>query len=60
MGGPKKPAPGAENTEPVIQIPVGLLSLERGRRSKKRNKLDSVHSNIGHRLVSIRDWVLVR
>ena len=33
MGGLKKPASGAENTEPVFQIPVGLPSLERGRRN---------------------------
>ena len=36
MGGLKKPRPGAENTEPVFQIPVGLPSLERGRRIQKK------------------------
>ena len=30
------PAPGTDNTEPVIQIPVGLPGLERGRHVKKR------------------------
>ena len=31
----KKPAPGADNTEPVFQIPAALPSIERGRRVKK-------------------------
>ena len=31
-------APGADNTEPVFQIPVGLPSLERGRRVKKNSE----------------------
>ena len=35
MGGLINPAPGGDNTEPVFQIPVGLSSLERGRRVKK-------------------------
>ena len=37
MGGLINPAPGADNTEPVFQIPVGLPSLERGCRVKKTN-----------------------
>ena len=38
MGGLISPlAPGADNTEPVFQIPVGLPSLERGRHVKKMN-----------------------
>ena len=28
---------GADNTEPVFQIPVGLPSLERGRHAKKKD-----------------------
>ena len=32
------PATGADNTEPVFQIPVGLPSLERGRRVKKTER----------------------
>ena len=35
MGGLINPAPGEDNTEQVFQIPVGLPSLERGRRVKK-------------------------
>ena len=35
MGGLINHAPGADNTEPVFQIPVGLPNLERGRRDKK-------------------------
>ena len=35
MGGLINPAPGAEDAEPVIQIPVGLPCLERGRLVKK-------------------------
>ena len=35
MDGLITPALGADNTEPVFQIPVGLPSLERGRRVKK-------------------------
>ena len=35
MGGLINPVPGADNTELVFQIPVGLISLERGRRVKK-------------------------
>ena len=35
-GGLINPAPGTDNTEPVFQIPVGLPSLVRGRRVKKR------------------------
>ena len=35
MGGLINPVPGADNTEQVFQIPVGLPSLERGRRVKK-------------------------
>ena len=41
MGGLITPAPGADNTEPVFQIPVGLPSLERGRRVKKRRRWGS-------------------
>ena len=37
-GGLINPAPGADNTEPVFQILVGLPNLERGRRVKKRKK----------------------
>ena len=33
------PAPGADNTEPVFQISVGLPSLERGLRVKKLSKV---------------------
>ena len=33
--GGKKTAPGADDTEPVIQVPVGLPCLERGRHAKK-------------------------
>ena len=36
MGGLINPAPGADNTEPVFQIPVGLPSLKRGRSVKKQ------------------------
>ena len=39
-GGLKKTAPGADNSEPIFQIPVGLPSLVRGRRVKK------IHNNI--------------
>ena len=35
MGGLINPRPGADNTEPVFQIPVGLPSLKRGRCVKK-------------------------
>ena len=35
MGGLITPAPGADNTEPVFQIPAGLPSLKRGRLVKK-------------------------
>ena len=34
-GGLITPAPGADNTEPVFQIPVGHPNLERGRRVEK-------------------------
>ena len=39
--GLKKPAPGADNTEPVFQIPVGLPSLERGCHVKKNYRVQS-------------------
>ena len=37
MGGLINSRAGADNTEPVFQIPVGLPGLERGRRVKKRS-----------------------
>ena len=35
-GSNKSPPHGVEDAEPVVQIPVGLPSLERGRRLKKK------------------------
>ena len=40
-GGLTNPAPGAEDAEPVILIPVGLPCLERGRLSKKKSDSES-------------------
>ena len=53
-GGLITPAPGAENAEPVVQIPVGLPCLGRGRCNKKLFdlgpgvSLDLIHEDTGH------------
>ena len=36
MGGLTNPGPGAEDSEPVILVPVGLPCLKKGRLVKKR------------------------
>ena len=51
-GWPKNPAPGAENTDPIVQKAVGLPSLERGRRVNKK-RLDGFWTG------SSPDWAKV-
>ena len=46
MGGLINPVPDADNTKPVFQIPVGLPSLERGRRVKKGGETQNAHPRI--------------